>query len=78
MTRFCPRDPLGINNTRTQELNLHFSHSFNENRAWVVGRMRRWGPSVCPAQSREWDRRHMRSPPNDSPGPPHAGEPMSA
>ena len=25
--------------------------------------------AFSPAQSREWDRRHMRRPPNDSPGP---------
>ena len=36
---FNPRDPLGIKNTHTQELNLHAWHSFNE-KSLVVGRMR--------------------------------------
>ena len=31
---FSPRDPIGIKNTRTQELNPHCLHSFIENRAW--------------------------------------------
>ena len=44
----------------------------------VVGRMRSWAQGFCPAQSREWDRRHMRRPPNYAPGPPHSYEHISA
>ena len=42
---FVPRDPIGIKNTRTQELNLHSSHSFNDRvEPWLqAGRM--WRPN---------------------------------
>ena len=43
---------------------------------WV--RMRSAAQGLDPAQSREWDRRHMRRPPEYSPGPPHSYEPISA
>ena len=42
---FCPRDPIGIKNTRTQGLDLHSWHSFNDRvKPWVqAGRM--WPPN---------------------------------
>ena len=42
---FCPRDPIGIKNTRTQGLDLHSWHSFNDRvKPWVqAGRV--WRPS---------------------------------
>ena len=47
VTTHCiyPRDPHRIKNTRTQELNLHSSHSFNDRvKPWVqAGRV--WRPS---------------------------------
>ena len=43
--RFCPRDPIGIKNTHTQELNPHSWHSFNDRvKPWVqAGRV--WRPN---------------------------------
>ena len=42
------------------------------------GRMRSAAQGLDPAQSRERDRRHMRRPPEYSPGPPHSHETISA
>ena len=48
-------------------------------KAWVqAGRMRSSAQAFSPAQSREWDRKHMRRQPNNSPGPPRSLQPMSA
>ena len=68
--------PWNKEHTHTRVESALFAQFYRE-KSLVVGRMRRWGPSVCPAQSREQDRRHMRRPPIVSPGPPHACEPIS-
>ena len=44
----------------------------------VVVRMRSSAQCFCPAQSREWDHRHIRRPPKYSLGPPHSCEHISA
>ena len=69
------RDPMG-KRTRTHKRWIHILGivllTVPRKAWWQVGRMRSSDPDVSPAQSRDWDHKHMRKPPNDSPGPPHS------
>ena len=69
---------LGMKNYVTPWDNEHRHLQEDPYSGGVVGRMRSGAQGFCPAQSREWDRRHMRRPPNYSPGPPHSYEHISA